>query len=139
MPSPRATRYTTAVRIGKKIRATIHTAFAHPDSSWSRNRSPTMLNRIIRYATNTKLMTMNQTTFQKVMAIFFHDGLDYRTMPGVEQSMRAASPPAPHPAGMSVGCAGSLQSRREPRQPVQDGGPPRFLLPRLRGQAATDA
>ena len=37
-----------AVRKGKKIKQIIHRAFTHPETVWSRKRSPMMLNMNMR-------------------------------------------------------------------------------------------
>ena len=57
-----------AVRKGKKIRQIIHRAFTHPETVWSRKRSPMIWNMNMRYAMNAKLTKMNQMMSQKLMA-----------------------------------------------------------------------
>ena len=52
-----------------KIRKMIQTAFHHPFSFWSRNRSPMIAKSANRYAMNAKLQKKIQTMFQKLLHV----------------------------------------------------------------------
>src|SRR3954454_2223978 len=58
-----------ADRNGKTMSAITQTAFAKPDVSLSRKRSPRIENSTIRYAMKAKLMTMNQMMSQNDMPV----------------------------------------------------------------------
>src|SRR5215218_11206545 len=74
---------------GRKIRHTIHRALDHPEISLSRNRWVMMLKRTIRYATNAKLMMMNQMMSQKLMTASLRWCADQGSSAAAEEPRRA--------------------------------------------------